>query len=127
VATRVAGSRALVRLHFDELGDTVAALAADRRRAIGKRSVPTPFAGEFGDYRSFGGVRVPTTGVVAGSWGRAFRLLPRTRDVVHCLLSGACEPCGLPAVKFSKRHDPQDEARAYAQTHAGVRSQVART
>jgi hypothetical protein len=64
VATSVTGLRAAMRLHFDATGDIVAASAPDRPRAVGKDAVPTPFAGDFGDYRSFGGVRVPTTAAV---------------------------------------------------------------
>jgi hypothetical protein len=64
VATVVAGSPAAVRLHFDEAGDIVAASADDRPRALGKTAVATPFAGEFGDYRLFDGVRLPTIAAV---------------------------------------------------------------
>jgi hypothetical protein len=64
VATTVAGSRAAMRLHFDDAGDIVSASAPDRPRAVGKGAVPTPFAGDFGDYRVFDGVRIPTTGAV---------------------------------------------------------------
>ena len=64
VATDVAGSTAAMRLHFDDGGDIVAASAPDRPRAVGKKAVPTPFAGDFSDYRDFGGIRVPTTAAV---------------------------------------------------------------
>jgi hypothetical protein len=64
VATAVAGSRAAMRLHFDDAGDIVAASADDRPRAVGKGAVSTPFAGEFGDYEIFDGVRLPTMAVV---------------------------------------------------------------
>ena len=40
------------------------ASAPDRPRAVGKKAVPTPFAGDFSDYRDFGGIRVPTTAAV---------------------------------------------------------------
>jgi hypothetical protein len=60
VATSVAGERVAVLLHFDAAGDIVAASAEDRPRAVGKRAVATPFAGEYGDYQVFGRVRVPT-------------------------------------------------------------------
>jgi hypothetical protein len=63
VTTTIVGSRAAVRLHFDD-GDIVAASAQDRPRAVGKAAVPTPFAGEFGDYQLFDGVRLPTTAAV---------------------------------------------------------------
>jgi hypothetical protein len=64
VATTIVGSRAAVRLHFDDDGDFVAASAQDRPRAVGKAVVPTPFAGEFGDYELFDGIRLPTTAAV---------------------------------------------------------------
>jgi len=64
VGTRVAGERVAVLLHFDAAGDIVAASAQDRPRAVGKDSVATPFAGEFGDYQVFEGVRLPTTAAV---------------------------------------------------------------
>jgi uncharacterized protein DUF6544 len=63
-ATVIAGSRAAVRLHFDDAGDIVAASAQDRPRAVGKTAVATPFAGEYGDYQLFDGVRLPTTAAV---------------------------------------------------------------
>jgi hypothetical protein len=53
-----------VRLHFDDAGDIVAASAQDRPRAVGRTAVATPFAGEFGDYQVFDGVRLPTTAAV---------------------------------------------------------------
>ncbi len=64
VATTTVGSRAAVRLHFDDDGDIVAASAQDRPRAVGKAVVQTPFAGEFGDYELFDGIRLPTTAAV---------------------------------------------------------------
>lgn len=63
VTTTIVGSRAAVRLHFDD-GDIVAASAQDRPRAVGRAVVPTPFAGEFGDYELFDGIRLPTTAAV---------------------------------------------------------------
>jgi hypothetical protein len=65
VATRVGGARAAVRLHFDGTGDIVAVSADARPRMVGKRAVDTPFSGRYGEYRDFGGLRVPTTGEVA--------------------------------------------------------------
>jgi hypothetical protein len=53
-----------MRLHFDDAGDIIAASAEDRPRALGNGAVATPFAGEFGDYEVFGGVRLPTIAVV---------------------------------------------------------------
>lgn len=64
VSATVAGARASICLHFDATGDIVGASAQDRPRAVGNRSLPTPFAGEFGDYKAFNGVRVPTTAEV---------------------------------------------------------------
>jgi hypothetical protein len=60
VATSIGGERVAVLLHFDATGDIVGASAEERPRAVGKTAVATPFAGEFGDYEVFGGVRVPT-------------------------------------------------------------------
>lgn len=64
VATVVASSRAAMRLHFNEAGDVVRASAPDRPRAVGRDAVATPFVGEWGDYESFDGVRIPTTAAV---------------------------------------------------------------
>ena len=65
VATVVASSRLVARLHFDADGDVVASTADARPRAVGKGAVDTPFRGEVGDYRVLGGVRLPTTAEVA--------------------------------------------------------------
>jgi hypothetical protein len=64
VATMVGGDRAAMRLHFDAAGDVVGASADDRPRSVGKGVVATPFVGEFSDYQTFGGVRVPSTAAV---------------------------------------------------------------
>lgn len=64
VATDVGGARAAMCFRFDDAGDIVRASAPDRPRAVGNESVPTPFAGDFGDYRVFDGNRIPTTAAV---------------------------------------------------------------
>jgi uncharacterized protein DUF6544 len=64
VATRVASSRVAVTLRFDVAGDIVGASGV-RPRMVGRRTVDTPFSGSFGAYKQLGGVRVPTTAVVA--------------------------------------------------------------
>jgi hypothetical protein len=66
VALGLAGARPAMRLHFNDAGDIVAASADDRPRAVGDHAVATPFAGEFGDYQVFDGVRVPTA--AAARW-----------------------------------------------------------
>lgn len=64
VATAVAGSRAAMLLHFDDACDIAAASAQDRPRAVGNSVVETPFAGEYGDYQVFDGLRLPTSAAV---------------------------------------------------------------
>jgi hypothetical protein len=66
VATGIGGSLVSVLLHFDAAGDIGAASADARPRMVGKDTVETPFRGVFGEYREFGGVRLPTTAEV--SW-----------------------------------------------------------
>ena len=60
VATGAGGSRVAVLLQFDDAGDVVAASAENRPRAVGKRSIETRWAGDFGGYQLLGDVRVPT-------------------------------------------------------------------
>lgn len=66
VATRIAGERAGVLLHFNAAGDIVGMSTDARPRMVGKQAVDTPWSGVFGEYREFNGVRLPTTGEV--SW-----------------------------------------------------------
>jgi hypothetical protein len=70
VSTCVGGARVAVSLRFDDQGDIVAASTDARPRMVGKQIVDTPWRGVFGEYRTFGGVRLPTTAEV--SW-----LLPK--------------------------------------------------
>jgi hypothetical protein len=62
VGARVAGTWLAVRLAFDEAGEIVKTLA-DRPRAEAG-NVVTPWIGQFTDYRTFDGVRVPSHGEV---------------------------------------------------------------
>ena len=64
VSTQAGPARAAVQLEFDEAGDIVGASCAARPYRDGKRSVPRPWVGSFGDYAELGGVRVPTYGEV---------------------------------------------------------------
>jgi hypothetical protein len=59
VAGRVGGRRPAVTLEFDTAGDIVRMRCAARPRQVGRTSVPTAWGGEFGDYRAFGGMRIP--------------------------------------------------------------------
>jgi len=61
VATSVgSGERVALELELDAAGDIARVFARMRPRLIGKRTVPTPWAGELGDYERLGGIRVPT-------------------------------------------------------------------
>jgi hypothetical protein len=64
VATSVGAERVAVALDFDASGDIVRASSPARPRQVGKTSVPTPWKGEFGEYRDLGGIRIPTHGEV---------------------------------------------------------------
>ncbi len=55
-----------MQFFFDEAGDIVGMLAADRPMTVGRETVPTPWRGTYGEYRRFGGYRIPTQGEV--SW-----------------------------------------------------------
>jgi uncharacterized protein DUF6544 len=63
VATGVAGSRAAVTFEFDAAGDVVRA-SARRRRQEGKVWVESPWGGDFADYATLDGVRLPTAAEV---------------------------------------------------------------
>jgi hypothetical protein len=63
VRTQVAGERVAVALTFDD--DKIVRTVADRPR-LEAGGAPTRWVGEFGDYRSFGAIRVPVRGEV--SW-----------------------------------------------------------
>jgi hypothetical protein len=64
VSSQVGREPIAVTLHFDEAGDIVRAACPARPRQVGKSWVPTPWAGEFGDYGALGGVRIPTSAKV---------------------------------------------------------------
>ena len=57
----VACAVAAVRWHFDGAGDLVR-VTGRRPFPVGKTFVPRPWGGEFGEYASFAGTRVPTRG-----------------------------------------------------------------
>ncbi len=51
---------ASVRLQFDDNGDICSMEADARGRAVGKEIVPTPWRGEFSDYKRFDRYRIPS-------------------------------------------------------------------
>jgi hypothetical protein len=63
VATQLGPERLRVLTEFDTRGDIVRT-AATRPRLDGKNWVPTPWAGEFGDYKVLSGIRIPTSAEV---------------------------------------------------------------
>ena len=63
VATRVADERAAVTFEFDSVGDIVRASAV-RKRQTGKEWEETPWGGQFSDYRTLGGIWMPTVAEV---------------------------------------------------------------
>ena len=65
VSDESASGTSAVRLVFEQ-GELARCEADSRPRLVGKESVPTAWAGRFGDYREFGGRRVPTR--VEVSW-----------------------------------------------------------
>lgn len=73
VSTSVDGSNAVVELGFDDAGDIVRATGM-RPFWVGKAFVPTPWGGDFSDYASFNGIRLPT-------YGEAWWELPEGRFV----------------------------------------------
>jgi hypothetical protein len=62
VATTVRGERLTVKLEVDNDGDIVHASSEMRRYKVGDEWVPTPWGGDFRDYQSFGGLRIPSSG-----------------------------------------------------------------
>jgi hypothetical protein len=60
VAAGVGAERLAVQLHFDNAGDITGVYAPARPRRDGKRTIDTPFAGEFSEYRTLAGIRIPT-------------------------------------------------------------------
>ena len=73
VACEAGGERAAVRWQFNRVGDLVGA-TGERPYPAGKTFVPTSWGGDFGEYASLGGVRVPT-------YGEAWWELPEGRFV----------------------------------------------
>lgn len=59
VACRAGVARPAVTIEFDAAGDIVRAGCAARPRLVGKSAVPTPWGGDYGDYRVLGGMRMP--------------------------------------------------------------------
>jgi hypothetical protein len=64
VACNIGTERAAVTLELDDAGDVVGTSCRARPRQVGKKWVPTPWSGKFGDYRDVGGVRIPTSAEV---------------------------------------------------------------
>jgi hypothetical protein len=59
VGCRVGGERIAVTFDFDASGDISRCSAAARPRDVGRKAVPTPWGGQFSDYRTLGGIRMP--------------------------------------------------------------------
>ena len=64
VATTVGHEHPTVRIEFHENGDIVRCLAESRPRDVDGGSVPTRWGGELSEYRTLGGIRLPTHGEV---------------------------------------------------------------
>ncbi len=64
VAAAVGSSRVTLRIDFDARGDIVGVSTRARPRQVGKTMVGTPWRGEFDDYATVGGIRIPRTGRV---------------------------------------------------------------
>ena len=73
VACEAGGERAEVRWQFNKGGDLKGA-TGERPYPAGETFVPRPWGGDFGEYASLGGVRVPT-------YGEAWWQLPEGRFV----------------------------------------------
>jgi len=73
VACEVATARVAVRWEFNDAGDLVGATGV-RPFSVAKTFVPRPWGGDFGEYASFAGTRVPT-------FGEAWWELPEGRFV----------------------------------------------
>ncbi len=59
--------RGTVNFVVDEQGRVLEARAESRGRSVGKAIVPTPWWGRYGDYKDYGGIRMPSTAEVF--WG----------------------------------------------------------
>ena len=73
VSMSLDGSTAAVALSFDDAGDIIRATGM-RPFGVGKAFVPTPWGGDFSNYESFNGTRIPT-------YGQAWWDLPEGRFV----------------------------------------------
>jgi hypothetical protein len=64
VSLTVGATTASVELSFGADAMVVSVFAPDRPRAVGGRTVPTPWRGRWWEYALHGGLRVPTRGEV---------------------------------------------------------------
>jgi hypothetical protein len=62
VAARVRDERLVVKVEVDADGDIVQTSSQMRRRKVDGEWVTTPWGGRFGNYKTLGGMRVPTSG-----------------------------------------------------------------
>jgi len=74
VAAIVRGDRLVVNVEFDDAGDIVRGSSQMRPLESGRAWQPTPWGGEFRDYKTFNGIRVPT-------WAEVYWELPEGRFV----------------------------------------------
>lgn len=74
VATTLGGERLVVRLEANHDDDFVHSSSTMRLFKVGHTWVPTQWGGQFGDYETIGGMRIPTT-------GEAYWELPQGRYV----------------------------------------------
>jgi uncharacterized protein DUF6544 len=61
VSAEVAGTRAAVKWEFNHDGDVIR-VTGTRPFSVGKTFVPRPWGGDFGDFATFAGTRIPTFG-----------------------------------------------------------------
>ncbi len=64
VSAAVNGEQPTVRIEFGEAGDPIRCLAEGRPRAVDGGATPTRWGGDLSDYRTLGGMRMPTRGEV---------------------------------------------------------------
>jgi hypothetical protein len=102
VATHLGPERLRVLTEFDTRGDIVRT-AATRPRLDGKTWVPTPWAGEFGDYKVLSGIRLPTSAEV-------YWELPAGRYVYWRGRVTSAEPLDTPFTEAG-RSGPRDPGR----------------
>jgi hypothetical protein len=62
VAARIGGQRLTIELEFNDEGDIVRSSSHDRRRKVVNEWLPAPWGGQFGDDKTLGGIRLPTSG-----------------------------------------------------------------